>query len=196
MQRALLATIAVLGLALTGAVPPAAGAAAGRPVRAVWKKHDVSFSFSGFTSHYSCGGFDDTVRLLLRTAGARPGAKVLGSCLSPMGGPEPISMARLSFYALVPASPKSALAGHGAVPIVPAEWKTIHLRAQSPEDLGEGDCELVDQFARSLLPLFTVRDVKNDMSCVPNQINLGDVDLRFRVLVAMPQKKRGQPARR
>lgn len=185
MYRGVRAAAALIGLALC-----VAATAADRPVEATWKKHDLTFGFVGFTTHYSCGGFEDKLGLLLAAAGARGDAKVVASCMAPMGGPERISTARVSFHALVPR--KAGEAG-GAAP-VSAQWKTVHLRAREPQDLGEGDCELVEQFARRILPLFTVRDVVDHVNCVPHQLTLGSVDLRFRVL-APPPKAAAAPRR-
>ncbi len=179
------AAIFLLGFAFA----TVAAAATAKPEAAQWRKHEISFSFSGFTTHYSCGGFEDTLSLLLQAAGARADAKVVARCLAPMNGQEPLYIARLTFYTLAPA--KAEPDGHGAASPVAAVWKNVELRADSPRGLGEGDCELVDQFARRILPLFTTRDVKNRMNCVPHEVNLGGVDVKFTVLAAA-----GSPAPR
>ncbi|HUX73231.1 MAG TPA: hypothetical protein VMV25_04985 [Steroidobacteraceae bacterium] len=173
--------VGFLGLSLA-----AVAAAADKPVEATWKKHDLNFSFVGFTSHYSCGGFEDKVDLLLAAAGARADAKVVASCMAPMGGPQEISTAHVVFRALVA---RKAGDGDQAVPPVQAAWKAVRLRAHSPADLGEGDCELVDQFAAKILPLFTVQDVENHTNCVPHEVNLGSIDLKYRVLAPLPKPK-------
>lgn len=177
-------TVFILGLTLAGVA-----AATAKPEAAQWQKHELTFTFSGFTTRYSCGGFEDVLSLLLRAAGARPDAKVVASCMAPMGGPEPISIARLTFYSLVPL--KAGAASHAAAPAVPGLWKPVQLRAGSPRDLGNGDCELIDQFARRILPLFTTRDVRNRMNCIPHQVSLGGVDLKFTVLAAVPKAAPG-----
>ncbi|MDE2305470.1 MAG: hypothetical protein KGL34_07920 [Gammaproteobacteria bacterium] len=177
---------AQIGATLLGLAVSVAAAAAPQPkaVEAVWKKHELNFSFVGFTTHYSCEGLEEKLDLLLASAAARPDAKVVASCMAPMGGPEPISTARVTFHALVPSE---AGASPGAGAPVAAQWRTVHLRAHSPDDLGEGDCELVEQFARRLLPLFTVRHVVDHMSCVPHQLQIGGVDLSFEVLAPLPK---------
>lgn len=192
MQRSILWSSAVLALVCSAA---ATAAATTTPVRAVWQKHAMDFGFIGFTTHYSCGGFEDKVDLLLAAAGARSDAKTIAACMAPMGGPERISTARLTFHVLVPAPAKSGASGRGAARIVRAEWKTVHLLAHSPRGLGEGDCGLVERFATRILPLFTVRDVHDHVNCVPHQVNLGSVDLKFRVLVAMPKEAHAPAAR-
>jgi len=181
MKIAARVSVGFLGLSLA-----TAAAAAVKPVEATWKKHDLNFSFVGFTTDYSCGGFEDKVGLLLQAAGARADAKVVASCMAPMGGPQKISTAHVVFRALVP---RQAGDDRHAPPPVQAAWKAVHLRARAPEDLGEGDCELVEQFATKILPLFTVRDIENQMTCTPNELNLGGINLKFRVLAPLPKPK-------
>ncbi|HUX73101.1 MAG TPA: hypothetical protein VMV25_04335 [Steroidobacteraceae bacterium] len=193
MQRSVLWLSAALALGCSAA---ASATATAPPVRAIWQKHSMDFGFVGFTTHYSCGGFEDKVDQLLAAAGARSDAKTSAACMAPMGGPERISTARLTFHVLVPAPATSGANGRGAARIVPAEWKTVHLLAHSLPGLGEGDCELVERFAVRILPLFTVRDVHDNVNCVPQQVNLGSVDLKFRVLVAVPKKAHASPAQR
>ena len=185
MKAAGRAMVFILGLALAGAAAAAQPEAAQQPQAAQWRKHEISFSFTGFTTRYSCGGFEDVLSLLLHAAGARSDAKVVASCMAPMGGPEPISIARLTFYSLVPL--KGDAATHAAVPAVPGVWKPVAISAGSPRDLGNGDCEVVDQFARRILPLFTTKDVRNHVNCIPHQVSLGGIDLKFTVLAAPPK---------
>ncbi|HUY83027.1 MAG TPA: hypothetical protein VMU86_00510 [Steroidobacteraceae bacterium] len=185
MQRFAHSAVAAIVIAAVSApAAPAAPAAPRATIAAVWKPHKITFTFIGFTTHYSCDGFENTVDRLLLAAGARPDAKVVASCTAPSGRPERISLARLSFSVLVPADAKGAPNSPAGSKPVEAQWKTVYWRAHSPLalDLGEGDCELVDHFARRILPLFTVRDVVNGGTCVPHQVDLGSVDLKFQVL--------------
>ena len=179
------ALVASAASVATAAPPaPSAPGAPTAPVAAVWKSHQLDFSYIGFTTHYTCSGFESVLGRLLRAAGARPDARVSASCTAPFGHPERISIAHLTFDVLVPLGHGAPAAADAKSKPVEAQWKTVHWQAHSPLalDLGEGDCELVDEFARRILPLFTVRDVVNDMNCVPHQIQIGGVDLRFRVL--------------
>lgn len=180
----------ILLSAAAGLVAVALGApavAADAPIAATWQKHETVFTYMGFTSHYSCGGLEDTLTFLLKLAGARPDAKVSAACTSPMGGPQRISTANLTFYTLAPVSSGSAAAAGS--PAVSGAWKTVKLRGGSPTRIGGGDCELVEQFARELLPMFTTRNIANRMTCVPNQANLFGIDLQFGVLAPLPRPK-------
>ena len=188
---------ALAGVAIAASVvsvataAPAARPAPTEPIAAVWKTHQLNFTFAGFTTHYTCSGFESVLGRLLRAAGARSDAKVSASCTAPFGHPERISIAHLSFNVLVPLEHGTPAAADSKSKPVEAQWKTIRWQAHSPLalDLGEGDCELVDEFARRILPLFSVRDVVNDMNCVPHQLQVGGVDLRFRVLAPLSSPK-------
>ncbi len=186
----MLSAAACLAAAVLVSRAAAAGApaAAEAPVAATWQKHETVFTYMGFTSHYSCGGLEDTLTFLLRLAGARSDAKVRAACTSPMGGPQRISTANLTFYTLAPVSSGNASAAGSQA--VSGAWKSVKLRAGSPTQIGGGDCELVEQFARDLLPMFTTRNVENRMTCVPREANLFGIDLQFGVLAPLPQPKK------
>jgi hypothetical protein len=166
-------------------------------VAGVWVKHDVHFTYMGLTTFYSCDGLENKLKLLLRAAGAREDLRVSASCSNPMGGPSRISMAELQFYTLWPVDrplPPPARSATKAEP--PAAglgvWKRVELRARTPNWLEEGDCELVDQFDRELLPLFAVRDRDGRMMCAPHTVILGGIDLKVSTL--MPVAKPKAPA--
>ncbi len=186
-----LAAIAIAAAAASVATA-AAPSAPSKPVAAVWKARQLDFTFAGFTTHYTCSGFESVLGRLLRAAGARADAKVSASCTAPFGHPERISIAHLSFSVLVPIEHGTPATADSKAKPVEAQWKTVRWQAHSPLalDLGEGDCELVDEFARRILPLFSVRDVVNDMNCVPHQLQVGGVDLRFRALAPLNAAKR------
>lgn len=75
-----------------------------------WKEHEVSFTYSGFTSKYSCDGLADKVRLLLRTLGARPDLKVTTyGCGALYGGPTEFPRVKLRFATLEPAADGAAV---------------------------------------------------------------------------------------
>jgi hypothetical protein len=112
--------------------------------------------------------------------------------------PDKIATARLTFQTLLPAGapppppPKGKVAS--APPTAPepgtGAWRTVSWQANKPRELQPGDCELVEQFARELLPMFTTRDLANRMSCVPNQVNMAGINLTFSVLGALPEPPR------
>ncbi|HXQ63262.1 MAG TPA: hypothetical protein VN787_00280 [Steroidobacteraceae bacterium] len=168
------------------ALAAAAAAAADAPVDGTWQKHEYMLGYAGATSHYSCDGLEYKLTQLLKLAGARPDAKVRASCTNRLGSASRIVTARTTFYTLT--LTPAAGSQQSAVPDRRAgTWKTIEWHTGSPPQLTFGDCELVDQFAREMLPMFTTRDVDNRMKCVPYQETLGNIDLRFSVLTALPR---------
>jgi hypothetical protein len=182
MNRWLL--IILSGLAMDATV--AARADVVTPVEGTWQKHEHTFSFSGFTTHYSCVGLESKLKTLLGLAGARPGYRVAGTCADAPGAPTRIQVVRLSFYTLAPAAGTAqaaqAEAGVGA-------WRTVNWGPLPSRDVDAGDCELVEQFAHDILPMFTTRDLESHMNCQPNEANLSGIRLRFSVLGPAPMER-------
>ena len=153
----------------------------------VWKKHEYSFTFLGFTSTYSCDGLADKLRLLLIASGARPDAKArAGACASEFGRPDKFAHADLTFYTLAPwltATASDALPVNGI-------WQPVSLADRSPRELSTGDCELVDQFRTMVLPMFTTQNIDNHTTCVPHQLSGSVIDLKFQSFTAPPSRPR------
>lgn len=192
-------------LTLAACLPLAAVAAAEEaPLPGVWRSHEYVFSHAGFTSSYSCDGIKQKVRLLLLAAGARDDLEVAGSCSDPIGGPSRIATARVTFRTLAPEQ------GAAAPPVAPERpagakaaaapergvgaWKTVEFRAGRPSWLGSGDCELVEQFDRELLPFFATRNREAHMTCTPHEYALGAISLRFETFAPLPTARSGDPA--
>jgi hypothetical protein len=151
--------------------------------RGVWQKHEYSFAFLGFTSTYSCDGLADKLKVLLIAAGARHDAKSQpGACASGFGRPDKFARADLTFYTLAPAG-SDAPADNKRID---AAWRPVLFAYRSPRELGLGDCELVEQFRNSVLPLFTARNVENKTTCIPHQESGSVISLRFESLAAAP----------
>ncbi len=139
----------------------------------------------GFTSTYSCDGLADKIKVLLIAAGARPDAKSrAGACASGFGRPDKFARAYLIFYTLAPAS---SIAPEGGKPVA-AVWKPVSFAYRSPRELGNGDCELIEQFHNNVLPLFTTRNVDNRTTCVPHQESGSNISLNFESLAALPPR--------
>jgi hypothetical protein len=54
-------------------------------------------------------------------------------------------------------------------------------------DLEPGDCELVEEIQKKVLPKLAARIVDNDVRCSPHQLTLGQPRLKVEVLVEMPK---------
>ena len=179
--------------------PPAAST----PDSGIWQKHQYSFQYMGFTSSYSCDGLADQLKRLLLAAGARQDVKSEpGACASPFGRPDKFARADLTFYTLAPAgaantadkakparprdaaSPVGSAATAAEGPPVAGTWRPVAFTAHSPRELGLGDCELVEQFKSSLLPMFTTRHVDDHTTCIPHEFAGSVIDLKFESFVA------------
>lgn len=189
--------LASLGCAALPALLAAGSGFAAEPTAAdqtsgVWQKHEYSFAYMGFTSTYSCDGLADKLKLLLIASGARQDVKSQpGACASGFGRPDKFARASLTFYTLVPDAETS---GESGAARVAGFWSPVTLADRSPRDLRVGDCELVEQFRNSVLPMFATRNLEDHVSCVPHQQSGSMIDLKFETFKAVP-KHPGNPAK-
>lgn len=184
-------SISVAALALLTANAALAGpTAAGMPMPAVWKEHRVDFTYFGRTSRYSCDGLSDKVRAMLVELGARRDLKVTAIGCAEFGrppGPNDISPS-LDVVFSAPALPnKTAKPRHpGDLAPVDARFEPFTIEPDAFRDMGVGDCELVEEFARQILPRLTIRGLKQEITCVPYQLSGSRYYLRGEVLRALP----------
>jgi hypothetical protein len=169
-------------LMLGGWMASAAFAADEAGAPGLWQKQEYSFVFMGFTSTYSCDGLAGKLKLLLIAAGARADAKAYpGGCASGLGRVDKLARADLTFYTLVPAAAAAATAEG---PPVGGTWRSVGWSRRSPRELQLGDCELVEQFKRELLPKFTTRNIVDQTTCVPHQLSGTSFNLQFESFAA------------
>ena len=161
---------AAAAMALLAAVP--ALAAADDSVSAVWVPKKVQFIYQGFTTHYSCGGLRDRVEAMLAKLGAQD-LKVREMACVRAAGPTHFPGVSVNMRVLVPASSGDAAKDKNAGAPVQAHWQNVDVMPQSASYSEQGNCELIEQFKRTFLPLFTTRNVKYQTTCVPHQITLG-----------------------
>jgi hypothetical protein len=57
----------------------------------------------------------------------------------------------------------------GDLTAVDAHYEPFTLTSDAFRNYGVGDCELVEEFVRDILPHMSARDVKQDITCVPYQ---------------------------
>lgn len=167
--------------------PPAA--AATEP--AVWTQKEVQFTYMGFTTHFTCDGLRDTVREMLLQLGARKDdLKVYEQPCSRPDRPDPFPGVKIKMSVL---QPVSATPGADA-PIVEAYWKPIKLPMRAGTLDAAGQCELLEQFNRTVMPLFTTRNVDLHATCVPHQLEPIGTSLQAEVLVTDQKKAAGKQA--
>jgi hypothetical protein len=181
----------VAGIGLLFALPLCAGGAeTGTALAAVWKEQRLDFLYIGRTARYSCEGLRDKMRALLLDLGARRDLKV-----SVIGCDETANaFARSTIgprLGIVFSSP--VLPDAGALPLHPqdlaavnARFETFTLTSDAFRNYGIGDCELVEQFTRQILPKLATRNVTKDITCVPNQLSGSRFFVRGEILRAVP----------
>jgi hypothetical protein len=153
-----------------------------------WQKHEYSFEFMGFTSTYSCDGLADKLKVLLIAAGARHDVKSQpGACASGFGRPDKFSRASLTFYTLAPAGANTP-APEGKP--VEGTWRPVSISDRSPRELSTGDCELIEQFRNTVLPMFTTRNIEDRTTCIPHQESGSVINLRFETFATVPRGAR------
>jgi hypothetical protein len=206
--RALAAFLVLAPLAVVAQAPPAGSPTdSAAPVMAVWVEQNISFTYVGFTAHYSCDGLKTKVSSILKEIGARPGFKVTArACMNPRHGAEWTPMVDIGVAMPQPATPEllaelakeasqrelAARAGGKAAPTAepgaefPARTRRIDFR-DSPSGLVQpGDCELVEQMRDKVFVPLGAKIVENRMNCVPHQLNNGIIVLSIDVLEPVP----------
>ena len=149
-------------------------------VPAVWVPKELRFVYMGFTSHYSCDGLRDKLRVVLKKLGARKDMELTQSPCSNPGGPTTFPGVYLKINVLQPAELT------GGAQVVAANWRSVdvnRLSGTSDPLQDAGDCELIEQIKHQILPLFTTRNVQFNSGCIPHQLSLGATTLKAEVLV-------------
>ncbi len=154
--------------ALAVALLPVRAWSAQAGVAAAWVPKHVQFVYQGFTTRYSCDGLRDKIEDMLLKLGARDLKVREQPCSTPAGVPDPFPGVRVTMQVLVPA----AQAKKGA-PQVRAHWQRVVLAPSETEVDYGGECELIEQFKRTFLPLFATRKTHFRATCVPHQLTLG-----------------------
>jgi hypothetical protein len=192
------------GLAL--AEPSPVGQPVEEPVQAIWKKQEISFYFHSFTTFYSCSGLESKLERIMRALGVHAQVRVRSADC-------PSSVARMPRVVMritgaVEATP-DALAerdknksvrelaervrgrGKSTDPLdsleqFPAQWRRVALN-RGRLNLEPGDCELIEELQRKVLPKLAVRVVDDDLRCSPHQLTLGQPRLEVDALMEMPK---------
>ncbi|MBM0108463.1 hypothetical protein JM946_27340 [Steroidobacter sp. S1-65] len=198
----LLFSVPAAGVAEPGAPQPAASTA--EPVQAIWKHQEITFHFQSFRIFYTCTGLESKVENIMRALGVHAEVRVRSADC-------PSSIARMPRVVMRVVSPveatPEALAERDKNKSVrelvervrgksdhrfdsleqfPAEWRQLSL-SRGRLNLQEGDCELVEQIRKKVLPKLAVRVVKDDVLCNPHQATLGQPRLEVEALMEMPK---------
>ena len=181
-------TLAACSLLLSAAAlaqaPPQASPAPS--AWAVWTPKELRFVYMGFTSHYSCDGLRDKMRVILLQLGARPDMKLRETpCAGQLGRPTEFPGVTVNMNVL---TPFDAAKTNAAETPLPAHWKSVEISTDRDPLREAGDCELIEQVKSRVLPLFTARNIEYRSTCIPNQLQVGGTLLKAEVLIADEQK--------
>lgn len=206
MQRPTLNILAAaLACCASGAACAAESADAPDAVQAIWKPQEITFHYQSFTTFYSCDGLEAKLERILRALGAehvkvqvrsadcasRAAAmpRVVATVVTPVAAtPEAIAerdkdKSTRELVARVTGKQAELAALNEQFP---ANWRRISL-SRGALDLEPGDCELIEEVRRKVLPKLAVRIVKDNVACSPGQLSLGQPQLEVEALIAAPK---------
>lgn len=177
-----------------------------RPVvDAVWKPQEFVFHYQSFTTFYSCSGLADKVKRILLALGADADTRVQVSGCEFGSNIAAMPAVRVRTVTLVEATP-DALAelaktrpqrelaarvrkdrGNGIAIDKPfaAQWERVSL-SRGKLGIETGDCELIEQLTKRVLPRLAVRVIENKLSCMPNQQSFNQPRLEVDALRKVP----------
>lgn len=191
------------GIAADAPTPAVAGA---EPVQAIWKHQEIAFYFQSFTTFYSCTGLEGKLERIMRELGVHAKVRVRSADC-------PFSVARMPRVVMAVIGPVEAtpealaerdksksvreltqrVRGKGksenpldSLEQFPAQWRRVAL-SRGRLDLQPGDCELIEELQKKVLPKLAVRIVNDDVQCSPHQLTLGQPRLEVEALVEMPK---------
>lgn len=190
-MRSVSARLVICSGAVALWVAASCGAAAtGRPLAAVWQERHIDFVYLGRTARYSCDGLRDKVRAMLLDLGARRDVKIVAiGCAGENRLRANSLQPSLSIIFSAPALPDEAAKPlrAGALAATDARFEAFTIASDAFRNMGIGDCELVQEFTRQILPKLAVRDVRQDISCLPMQQSGSRFLVRGEILKTLPR---------
>ena len=200
LANAWLVAVAHVTIAAPFVAAEAAESAEGERVEAVWKPQQVNFEYRGYSTAYSCRSLEDKLELILRSVGAREDVQLRSYVCDEQIG---IARFQIALQSPVVASEENLrevtaqdsrdeliarvngekLRSAADVPRFTAVWKTVSFARDRRMRLERGDCELVQQLRRQILPRMSVHIVKDNVRCSSSMGNIGPPRLTVSALV-------------
>jgi hypothetical protein len=203
LSRSLVLLCACASVALGADAP---GTNSDVPVQALWKPQELTFYYQSFTTFYSCSSLETKVKRLLVAVGADRDIKVrTRNCMS-SNAINRMPYVEIKMLSPVEATPEvlaefdktkstrelvARVRGDSkdaelATSQFPAQWKRVSL-SRGKLNLEPGDCELIDQLKKKILPKLAIKIVEDDVECVPGRISMTQPRLVVDTLVPMPK---------
>jgi hypothetical protein len=176
-QLVALTTVAALTCAAAWANPQPETSVGSGGESAVWAPKELTFTYEGHTTKYTCDGLRDKMRYILLELGARQDIQLRSFGCVRLAQPELSPGVSIRMNVLQPAG------GHGG-PVVTAHWNMVDVLARRDPIDAAGDCELIGQIKQQVLPLFATRNVDYRSTCQNKQLLVGATRLKAQVLVA------------
>jgi hypothetical protein len=156
--------------------------ASNEPVEAVWKVQRLTFQYRGDSTFYTCGGLRQKLEAILTRLGAHESLRLNGfACNEQVGNvvfqitlASPVlateeNVRILTTYTaeqeLIARTRGERLPRAEDIPRFPAHWETISFARDRRMRIEPGDCELVGQLTRTILPYLTVQVVEDRLHC-------------------------------
>jgi len=117
--------------------------------------------------------------------GGRADAVLGGNCMAYFEKTPPSHRIKIAF-----AVPVAAADGTPPEETFRAQWKEVTIEPREPRGIQAGDCELVEQFAKNVLPLFNPREIIRMPNCnTRGKQFVGEPVLKATVLVPLPPEQ-------
>lgn len=212
-MRRTLSTLRVQTFAAAVALVLGSGVAtparADETVRAVWNVQEIFLPYFGLTTQYSCDGLRDKMREYLTQLGVREDYLVhVAGCTSitgPVRNPSVVMVVANAVPAtdeiaktfandpkraeLLARMQRKAKGKTTSDEPFDAVVKRVVLRSKTSVSPGaSGDCELLEQVRRDVLPKIGATIIRDDVRCTPYQGTVGNPSMEVEVLVAAPTK--------
>jgi len=190
---------------LTAALALAPAAVLANPtdeqVTAVWKAQQLNFEYRGYSTTYSCRSLEDKLEIILRTVGARENVRLqsyvcderVGVARFQIAMQSPVVATEENIRELTTHDSKDELVARvngeqlpaaNDLERFPAVWKKVSFARDRDMRLERGDCELVQQLRRQILPRMAVRIVTDKTSSCSSAFgNVGSPRLTVSALV-------------
>jgi hypothetical protein len=147
----------------------------------------------GRTARYSCDGLRDKVRAMLLDLGARRDVKIAAIGCDDYNRVRVNSVGpSLNIVFSAPALPDAAAKPlhPGDLAATDARFEAFTITSDAFRNMGIGDCELVEEFTRQILPKLATRDLKQDITCVPFQQSGSRFLVQGKILKTLPRDER------
>jgi len=175
--------LAALAFAILIVLP----ATAAETVDAVWKEQEIDFTFLGIDTAYSCDVMEARIEMLLRHVGAEEGVDVSAAPCPGYDQPQQRIPIKARFRTLVPAA-------DGDAKVVKAAWSEVVLGKKSPRSIVDGDCRLLEQFQKHLLPAIEHEVIEGSVTCSASGKSIAG-RLKLKVLKPVEEKASGASGR-